>query len=151
MDREIILMGLIIHITSHKMPHPMWSYHGLRLVSNNTFYRPKQHDTVKRWGLWQAVRLQAGTYRLCRAHALHVSCARRASDSRHFILKIKLNWRHSNLSISSSLLRESKGMKIWITSFFWSTVSFRTHTGPASRPVSIWDTRRAILNQKNGW
>lgn len=78
----------------------------------------------------------AGTHRWCRAHAL-VSCARRGGDSRHFILKIKLNWRHSNPSISPSLLRESRRDEN-LNYFLGSTVRFRIcFSGTSPRLVNI--------------
>lgn len=95
----------------------------------------------------------AGARRWCRAHAL-VSCARRGGDSRHFILKIKLNWRHSNPSISPSLLRESRRDEN-LNYFLGSTVRFRIYIflggwGGLALDWLIFRHAACNINRKNG-
>ncbi len=70
------------------------------------------------------------TLRLCRADKLTHSCpwARRGGDSRHFILKSKLHWRHSDPSISSSSLWETRRDE-HLNYFLGSTVRFRIYLG----------------------
>lgn len=70
-----------------------------------------------------------------KAHAL-VSWARRGGDSRHFILKIKLNCRHSDPTISSSLLWESRRDEN-LSYFPWSTVRLRTYFDISNRRVIV--------------
>lgn len=152
MNREIIFMGLKIHIPSNKIPHPMWSYHGPILVSNNTFLPNEATQYSKRWGFMTSSTSTSGgpigyvalTHFTSRVRAVLVTVA---------ILFWKSNWTGGTATFPFRQVccENQKGWKFELL-FFSGARWVSEHTsGPASRPVNIIDTRRAILNQKNGW
>lgn len=86
---------------------------------------------------------------LCRADKLTHSSpwARRGGDSRHFILKIKLHWRSSDPSISSSSLWETRRDE-HLNYFLGSTVRLRIYLGDSCRQVYKTYTHATILTRR---